>query len=58
MNKKDYDVKLGKSWEIDFNLKRIKELALEIANNEKVDVTPTAQAEIITKMIDKIKSLL
>ena len=58
MNKKEIDTKLGMLWEIEFNLKRIKELALEIADNKEVDVTPTAQAEIISKMVDETKGLL
>ena len=58
MIREEIDTKLGRLWEIEFNLKRIKELALEIADNDSVDVTPTAQAEIISKMVDETKGLL
>ena len=55
INKRD---DLGEVWEIQYNLNRIKTLALEIADNKEVDVTPTAQAEIISKMVDETKGLL
>ncbi len=48
----------AKKQDIQYNLKRIKALALEITNNETVDVTPTAQAEIIVKKVDETNGLL